>query len=155
MKTILIMRHGEAQALRSTDANRELTEHGVQQAQHMATWLKQHYQVDAALISPFVRAQQTAAQVLQPQSPQFVETCEDIVPSGTANTAIDYLETLISLNPQLNTWLLVAHMPIVSYLVDQLCPDNMPIFNTAAIAVINYNEESGRAEFAAMETPER
>ncbi|MEJ6475262.1 phosphohistidine phosphatase SixA [Pseudoalteromonas piscicida] len=153
MKTILIMRHGEAQPVQADDASRALTEQGVDQAKAMGEWLKQYFRIDAALVSPFVRAQQTAEQVLALQSPQFIETCPDIVPSGSASTAIDYLETLISMHPEHQTWIMVAHMPIVSYLVDRLCPDTMPIFSTAAVAVIEYNEATGRAELTAMQLP--
>ncbi|MBE0345360.1 phosphohistidine phosphatase SixA [Pseudoalteromonas sp. McH1-7] len=153
MKTILIMRHGEAQAMQADDASRALTQLGLKQAKDMGQWLEQHFKIDAALVSPYTRAQQTAEQVFSFQSPQFVETCADIVPSGSANTATDYLETLISMHPEHQTWLLVAHMPIVSYLVDCLCPDTMPIFSTAAVAVLEYSEETGRAEFISMQLP--
>ncbi|MCG9760500.1 MULTISPECIES: phosphohistidine phosphatase SixA [Pseudoalteromonas] len=153
MKTILIMRHGEAEPMQADDASRNLTELGLQQAKDMGQWLKQYFEIDAALISPFTRAQQTAEQVLAVQAPQLVETCADIVPSGSAHTAIDYLETLISLHPEHQTWILVAHMPVVSYLVDRLCPDTMPIFSTAAVAIIEYNEQTGRAEFTSMQLP--
>lgn len=153
MKTILIMRHGEAEPMQADDASRNLTEQGLQQAKDVGEWLKQYFEIDAALVSPFIRAQQTAEQVLALQMPKFVETCSDIVPSGSAHTAIDYLETLISMYPAHQTWILVAHMPIVSYLVDRLCPDTMPIFSTAAVAIIEYNEQTGRAEFTSMQLP--
>ena len=57
------------------------------------------------------------------------------------------------MHPQCNTWLVVAHMPIVSYIVDQLSPGNMPIFNTAAVAVIQYDETSQRSEYVNINAP--
>ncbi|ALO41515.1 phosphohistidine phosphatase SixA [Pseudoalteromonas phenolica] len=153
MKTILIMRHGEAEPMQADDASRALTPRGVSQASEMALWIKAHYQPDALLVSPFDRAQQTAAQVIKHNEVSYFEVCKDIVPSGDARFAIDYLETLMSLNPELDTWLLVAHMPIVSYLVDQLSPGDMPIFTTAGVAVIQYDEKTRRASFLKIVSP--
>jgi phosphohistidine phosphatase len=59
----------------------------------------------------------------------------------------------MSLNPEIETWLLVAHMPIVSYLVDQLSPGDMPIFSTAGIAVIRYDEKNRKADFLKIVSP--
>ncbi|WP_404390663.1 phosphohistidine phosphatase SixA [Pseudoalteromonas phenolica] len=153
MKTILIMRHGEAVPMQADDAARELTPRGISQANEMALWLKAHFQPQAILVSPFIRAQQTAEQVKKHNQVSYFEVCNDIVPSGDARFAIDYLETLMSLNPELDTWLLVAHMPIVSYLVDQLSSGDMPIFSTAGVAVIQYDEKTSKADFLNVVSP--
>jgi phosphohistidine phosphatase len=153
MKTILIMRHGEAEPMQADDAARALTPRGVSQASEMALWIKAHYQPKAILVSPFIKAQQTAEQVVKHNPADYFEVCKDIVPSGDARFAIDYLETLMSLNPEIETWLLVAHMPIVSYLVDQLSPGDMPIFSTAGIAVIRYDEKNRKADFLKIVSP--
>ncbi|CAH9059562.1 Phosphohistidine phosphatase SixA [Pseudoalteromonas holothuriae] len=153
MKTILIMRHGEAEPVNANDESRPLTERGVNQAKEMAWWLKGHYKPQAVLVSPYIRAQQTAQQVLAINDVTYVEICKDVIPTGNAAFAIDYLETLISLNTQLNIWLIVAHMPIVSYLVEQLCPQQLPIFNTAAVAVIEYDEVTQKGVFKSMNSP--
>ena len=155
MKTILIMRHGEAVPMQAKDEMRVLTQKGQAQANEMGWWLKSHYAPDAVLVSPYLRAQQTAEQVLALNPVEFNETCKDIIPSGDAAFAVDYLETLISLHPQYKTWLVVAHMPIVSYLVDQLSPGKMPIFNTAAVAVIEYDEVAHRGCFLKMQAPSK
>lgn len=153
MKTILIMRHGEAVPMQAMDEQRALTQRGVAQAHEMGWWLKTHYSPDALLVSPYIRALQTAECVLTLNQVGFNETCKDVIPSGDAAFAIDYLETLISLHPQYNTWLIVAHMPIVSYLVDQLCPGEMPIFNTAAVAVIDYDEQAHKGCLLKIQSP--
>lgn len=147
------MRHGEAVPMQANDEMRALTKKGKVQANEMAWWLKSHYSPDALLVSPYLRAQQTAKEVTEINTVSFNETCNDIVPSGDAAFAIDYLETLISLHPSMNTWLVVAHMPIVSYLVDQLCPGKMPIFNTAAVAVIDYDEQTHRGSLLKIQSP--
>lgn len=155
MKTILIMRHGEAEPLIKSDETRALTAYGQAQASQIGLWLSQQsFAPTGFLVSPFVRAQQTAAQVLSFNPAIYHETCVDIVPSGNAAVAIDYLETLISMNPNIDSWLVVSHMPIVSYLVDQLCPGNLPIFPTAACALINYDEITSKATFGAMHVPQ-
>ncbi|MCG7560572.1 phosphohistidine phosphatase SixA [Pseudoalteromonas sp. McH1-42] len=153
MKTILIMRHGEAGPMQANDAARILTSRGHAQAAEMGQWLAEHYPPQAVLVSPYIRAQQTAQAVLQSNPVSFEETCQDVVPSGNAAVAIDYLETLISMHDTLDTWLVVAHMPIVSYLVDQLVPGEMPIFATAAVAVIQYDPETLKSELVKLATP--
>lgn len=154
MKTLLIMRHGEATPMQANDAARTLTPKGHAEAEKMGLWLQKHFNVDALLVSPYSRAQQTAKEVEKNNVFKFNETCSDILPEGKPQVAADYLETLIAMHPQCNTWLVVAHMPIVSYLVDQLSPGNMPIFNTAAVAVIQYDETTQRSEYVNINAPD-
>ncbi|MCB1659947.1 MAG: histidine phosphatase family protein, partial [Pseudomonadales bacterium] len=50
---VIVIRHGQAQAQSTSDANRTLTAVGEQQAQKTAAWLaNQGYQVDALFVSP-------------------------------------------------------------------------------------------------------
>ncbi|MGX1112141.1 phosphohistidine phosphatase [Pseudoalteromonas sp. MBR-15] len=153
MKTILIMRHGEATPMQADDAARQLTPTGQQEASRMGKWLACHYKPDALLVSPYLRAQQTAENATHNIPLLYKETCRDITPDGVPQVATDYLETLIAMHPQCNTWLVVAHMPIVSYLVDQLSPGNMPIFNTGAVAVIEYDETKQRSHYLSIHSP--
>jgi len=154
MKTILIMRHGEATPMHSDDVSRNLTSVGQQQAEKMGLWLQKMHAPSGLLVSPYVRAQQTAEAVKKNNTFLFEETCQDIIPEGNPQVAADYIETLIAAHPACNTWLVVAHMPIVSYLVDQLCVGHMPIFNTGAVAVINYNEQTQRSEYKNINAPD-
>lgn len=153
MKTILIMRHGEAVPMQADDAARSLTQIGFGEAEKMGCWLAKHYLPDALVVSPYVRAQQTAQGVANAVTFKYSETCNDIVPEGKPQIAADYLEMLIQTHCEVDTWLVVAHMPIVSYLVDQLSPGNMPIFNTGAVAVIHYDEKTQRSEFVSINSP--
>jgi len=154
MKTILIMRHGEATPMQADDAGRNLTQAGHDEAEKMGLWLNKTHHPDALLVSPYIRAQQTAAGVAKNNEFKFSETTSDIIPEGKPQIAADYIETLIATHPQCNTWLIVAHMPIVSYLVDQLSPGNMPIFNTGAVAVINYDEQTQHSSYLSINAPE-
>ena len=153
MKTILIMRHGEATPMQADDASRNLTSVGQQQAEKMGLWLQASHAPCALLVSPYIRAQQTAAGVKKHNAFLFEETCSDIVPEGNPQIATDYLETLIAMHPECDTWLVVAHMPIVSYLVDQLSAGNMPIFNTGAVAVISYDETNQKSQYLSIHAP--
>ena len=153
MKTILIMRHGEAAPMQADDAARNLTQVGHLEAKKMGLWLSKNFSPDALLVSPYTRAQQTANGVAETITFKYSETCNDVIPEGKPHVAADYLETLIQMHPECNCWLVVAHMPIVSYLVDQLCPGNMPIFNTGAVAVIHYNDDTHRSEYISINAP--
>lgn len=155
MKKIFIMRHGQAQSLSINDENRMLTEQGQQEVLAMAKRLQQDCQLDAVLTSTYVRAKQTAEVVVAKQSSiALQESYEDFIPSGDAENAAELIKALISYKPSLDNWLLVAHMPIVSYIVEQFCPDNMPIFATAAVAEIHYDEDNNLAELVAMHLPD-
>ncbi|GEB69484.1 phosphohistidine phosphatase SixA [Pseudoalteromonas carrageenovora] len=153
MKTILIMRHGEAAPMQADDAARNLTQIGHDEAEKMGIWLNKNFHPDALLVSPYIRAQQTANGVAKNNAFTFSETTPDVIPEGKPQVAADYLETLIATHPECNTWLVVSHMPIVSYLVDQLSPGNMPIFNTGAVAVINYDEQTQRSSYLSINAP--
>ncbi|MCF6440199.1 phosphohistidine phosphatase SixA [Pseudoalteromonas luteoviolacea] len=153
MKTILIMRHGEAGPMQADDAARLLTERGQKQAFDMGEWLSRVHNPGAILVSPYVRAQQTADAVKQSNEFTYQETCSDIIPSGSASFAIDYLETLISMHEEVDTWLVIAHMPIVSYMVDQLVHGEMPIFPTAGVAVIEYCPKTHKSNYKGLQAP--
>ena len=68
-KTITILRHGEAEPLSDSDANRELTDNGFQgsrsAANTLAGFLSVDHHLDAIFHSPFKRTQQTAWVLLQ------------------------------------------------------------------------------------------
>ncbi|MBQ4813053.1 phosphohistidine phosphatase SixA [Pseudoalteromonas luteoviolacea] len=153
MKTLLIMRHGEAGPMQADDAARLLTDRGRAQAFEMGQWLLETHAPQAVLVSPYTRAQQTALEVKQSNHFVFEETCTDIVPSGSASFAVDYIETLISMNEEIDSWLIVAHMPIVSYMVDQLVPGEMPIFATASVAVLKYDPDTHKASYVGLHSP--
>ncbi len=153
---LLIMRHGEAQPQLHDDFNRQLTSHGFLEAQKAGAWLKQAInQVDYALVSPFIRAQQTFQMVSGVVDVVDHETYRDIVPSGSASMVHDYVDVLLRENPEIENLLIVAHMPIVTYLLDNFCQRfEARLFPTAAIAQLSYDVEVGKAEIEAFFCPE-
>ena len=145
---LFIMRHGEAEAPRLDDKSRQLTPLGREQAKTAALWLKDQYcqkgVVDLALVSPYRRAKQTHDMVSLDIIANKVENNEDIVPEGSPRLVSDYIDGLlhVAVNSKkpIKKLLVVSHMPLVSYLVDELCQSyTTSLFSTASIAVIKYS----------------
>lgn len=152
---ILIMRHGHAEPFGQSDAMRELSRQGQIEAEKMAEFLLSQEQIfDVIYQSPYVRAQQTAdivAKTLGQESK--LQTLDLITPLGDAKDVHDYIDGILAERP-LDNILFVCHMPIVSYLVETLTAGvNSPIFQTAAIAQIEYNPSSCSGELIAMNAP--
>ena len=148
---IFIMRHGEAESPRLDDKSRQLTEVGQQQSKSAALWLAQHYcidgTVDVALVSPYRRARQTYEKVSSTISSDKLEINEDITPEGSPKLVSDYISARIhaSVNAKrpIKKLLIVSHMPLVSYLVDEVCSlYTTSLFATASIAVVKYSLSS-------------
>ena len=145
---LFIMRHGEAEAPRLDDKNRQLTPVGREQAKSAALWLKDQYCtegiVDLALVSPYRRAKQTFDMVSLDVEAGKVESNEDIVPEGSPRLVSDYIDGLlhaaVNSKKPIKKLLVVSHMPLVSYLVDELCQSyTTSLFSTASIAVVKYS----------------
>lgn len=145
---LFIMRHGEAEAPRLDDKSRQLTPLGREQAKSAALWLRDQYcekgVVDLALVSPYRRAKQTHDMVSLDIISDKVESNEDIVPDGSPRLVSDYIDALlhaaVNSKKPIKKLLVVSHMPLVSYLVDELCDSyTTSLFSTASIAVIKYS----------------
>ncbi|MDY6975202.1 MAG: phosphohistidine phosphatase SixA [Pseudomonadota bacterium] len=145
---LFIMRHGEAEAPRLDDKSRQLTSVGREQVKSAALWLKDQYCkegiVDLALVSPYRRAKQTFDMVSLDVEAGKVESNEDIVPEGSPRLVSDYIDGLlhaaVNSKKPIKKLLVVSHMPLVSYLVDELCQSyTTSLFSTASIAVIKYS----------------
>lgn len=110
-----MLRHGEAEQRANTDAERRLTAHGREQVlRSAAVLLGQPLQVIVA--SPYVRAQQTAAQVHEALGfGKPVQTVPWLTPDSDPHAVIAELEEL-----GLEHVLLVSHQPLVGNLVSLL-----------------------------------
>ncbi|MEW6983333.1 phosphohistidine phosphatase SixA [Colwelliaceae bacterium 6471] len=152
---IFIMRHGDAQQSGYQDSQRELTQRGIVEVSAMATRL-QHAstKIDHVLISPYKRAQQTASIVLSalPYEPT-TSTIDLITPSGSPSHVHDYIDGMQGIK-QLNGLLIISHMPLVSFLVAELTYEkSAPIFQTAAIAEIDYDLEKMKGHLSEITSP--
>ncbi len=153
---LLIMRHGDAGQYQVKDSDRELSELGILEAQVMAKWLNaSDCQIDKVIVSPYVRAQQTAKHILDILNckPQ-VDTLSLITPDGSATEVHDFLDGMFAGQKHDNV-LMVSHMPLVSYLCSEMTFDaQSPIFPTAAIAMIDYDLDKMKGELTLMIGPD-
>lgn len=152
---LFVMRHGQAEMFSSSDTERPLTETGMLEAKVMGTWLnKEHLDIERIFVSPYVRAQQTCGQVfgVLESCPQL-NTVDMITPSGSAREFHDYLDGICALE-KVSSLLIVSHMPLVSYLVEELTVEhNAPIFQTAGIAQIDYDLKRMKGHLVQMVSP--
>ena len=142
------MRHGQASAELRQDSQRPLLDEGCAEVTKMAAWLSaSDTKFNQILVSPFVRAQQTAKIIQTANSPTCLLTSLHLItPAGQAKQVHDYIDGLL-INSPVEKMLIVSHMPLVSYLVAELTFDSdCPIFQTAGIAQIDYqlHNNSGR-----------
>lgn len=143
MVQLFIMRHGQAESLQVKDEMRQLTEQGKAQARQAGTWLAtQCQQPDLVLVSPYVRAQQTLHWLQEGGcKPRRIETDSQITPSGSASAVHDYLDCCSALY-RASSVLVVSHMPLVSYLLEEVTLNHQhALFATAAIAHIDYHQD--------------
>ncbi|MDR0281742.1 MAG: phosphohistidine phosphatase SixA [Paucimonas sp.] len=112
---VWVLRHGEAEPHARSDAQRNLTEHGRKQVLRSAAHLLGE-QLDAIVVSPYVRAQQTASLVHDALG--FAEplvTVSWLTPESNPDRVIAELDAL-----GLDNVLLVSHQPLVSSLLGLL-----------------------------------
>lgn len=152
---VYIMRHGQAFSSGKTDALRSLTETGKLEANVMAKWIAENkIKFDQIIVSPFVRAQETAKLLSASLGDEsLLNTLNFITPSGSAQQMHDYVDG-VCVADKVKNLLIVSHMPLVSYLVAELTIDgNGPIFQTAAIAHIDYDIKRMKGHLVSLTSP--
>lgn len=131
---LFILRHGDAEVYASSDDKRQLTIQGQQNVTETARkYTKELSAVSNILVSPYVRAQQTADIVLSnlslehstqeraTQTHDFsVSTVDFLTPNIQPQTVINALFTMQRQVPDQNI-LLVSHQPLVGYLIELFC----------------------------------
>lgn len=153
---LYIVRHGEAEPVLADDASRELTNHGRQEAQKTAIWLKKQVtEFDLVLASPFVRAQQTKDEIAEHINFKEQLVSEAIIPSGDAAAVADEILARIDNLDQVDADILcVSHMPLVSYLIGELA-GYTPIMATAGVAKIKVELTKWRGQLETLIAPEQ
>lgn len=139
---VFIMRHGDAALDAASDSVRPLTACGYDESRQMATWLKgQKVDIKRVLVSPFLRAEQTLGVVGEAMNlPDSVDVLPELTPSGDVGIVNAYLQVLA--NEGVATVLVISHLPLVGYLVSELCPEETPpMFTTSAIACVTLDAE--------------
>jgi phosphohistidine phosphatase len=133
-----ILRHGEAEPRKTTDAERELTHHGRKEAHAAGTCLARHAgPALVVLASPYRRAQQTAQAVLHELGPRAepLITVDWCTPGDDPVRALDQL----ALRGE-GELLLVSHMPLVSALAGLLVHGDLragPPMHTASLVELD------------------
>ena len=167
---------------RQADVERKLTTLGVKEASTMGKWLANNTtDITQCFVSPYQRAQQTSKEVLLNLNNQSTfgdestgdnkriacSTLDFITPSGNPKTLHDYLDGFIETDKLKSdklekdkqrtkggSILIISHMPYVSYLVEALtATSTMPMFATASVVEIDYNENNMTGEYIRMIAP--
>lgn len=110
-----LLRHGEAEAYADRDHNRRLTQYGQDQVSAASARLEQQ-RPERVLVSPYVRAQQTASIVRDVIGHDIqMSTVSWLTPDTPVDETFSHLET-----PESGDLLLVAHQPLLGTLCSLL-----------------------------------
>ncbi|QII36832.1 phosphohistidine phosphatase SixA [Rouxiella badensis] len=145
---VVIMRHGEAALDAASDSVRPLTDCGCDETVCMASWLNgRSVKIQRVLVSPYLRAQQTLEKVRQALSlPEKVDVLPELTPGGNPAQVAEELQALA--REGVSSVLVVSHLPLVGYLVAELCPGQCPpMFATSAMASVEINADTGRGSY--------
>ena len=134
---LYLLRHGEAESVATDSAGRQLTEAGHEEVENVARqFAARHVNLDRCLVSPALRAQQTARTFLdQIFHPPAVETVDALDPTHRAADAMAVLDNIKDSNI-----LLVGHNPLLSELLALLTDgniDHMRILETGNLACVS------------------
>lgn len=145
---LIIMRHGEAETLRAEDKTRNLTSHGKKQAIEAGRWLAGYLgaetPIDLALVSSYVRAQQTYQQLSSQVTVTATQVCNDVIPEGDPKIANEFVKALFYDSPPSKVLLVVSHMPFVSYFLEEVHKDKQTmLFDTSSLVVVEYDVKRG------------
>lgn len=152
---IFIMRHGEAESCFVQDARRNLTEHGREEADTTGQWLNGLLEkVDLVIVSPYNRALQTLDSVCSRLPAAEVMETDDVTPYGEPEQFHHYLGALLSSRSDVQSLLIISHMPFVSSLVDELCDHLYSLlFATAGVAHLDYDPSTNKASLIKQYIP--
>jgi phosphohistidine phosphatase len=132
---VFILRHGEAVREASHDRERCLTSRGCEELHSILSSCRAEFSgVRYLLVSPYMRAQQTAEIAAEYLDPAVVtRTSELLVPEANPADLLDYLQPC-----ELQSVLLVSHQPLMGVLVDKLCGFDVGRYRmgTSALAFI-------------------
>jgi phosphohistidine phosphatase len=149
-----LLRHGEAEAHARTDAERALTNHGRREVQQAAQHLLGR-PLDIILVSPYVRAQQTAALVKQALGfAGELRSVAWLTPDSDLREVLAKLECY-----DVAELLLVTHQPLVGNLAGWLVQGHrqQPLaMATASLAALEGEmPAAGAMELLTLKHPQR
>jgi phosphohistidine phosphatase len=153
---LIIMRHGEAVDYREPDHTRPLSEYGQQQCENVGKWLGKNLMalsttasnavadIDFALVSPYLRTQQSFRALAKHITVRKQITTDSITPTGNPSHNADLIHAYANDVDGPKCMLVVTHMPLVSLLADKVCSGfNAQFFEPANTLVIDYAADTG------------
>lgn len=136
---LYILRHGEAEGMMARDEERQLTERGREEVASVISARKSELSsVQRILVSPYVRAQQTAEIVSDFLPDVTLHTTPFLVPESNPTELLRWLANQCFGDLELDSVLLVSHQPLVGILVNELCGSDagMHSMGTANLAAL-------------------
>ncbi len=113
---ILLLRHGDAEAEADSDALRNLSSRGKADVWNVARQLASRQdELQTMLVSPYLRARQTAEQVANVVSINSIKESDKLIPEADSRQALALLEQAAG-----DSLLVVSHNPLVSRLLSLL-----------------------------------
>lgn len=142
---LFVLRHGHAEPEALKDSLRELTSQGRTEVKaSVLAKIDALSAVQKVLVSPYVRAQQTAKIVLDELGAKGFASAEAVskreetrllVPGGSPHKLIEYLHSLFHQQNH-DSILLVGHQPLLGTLVDELCGFETGVHRLATASVV-------------------
>ena len=122
---IFICRHGQAESYAASDRERSLTEQGrIDNLKLARLFAEQKPEIDLALCSPYLRAQQTAADLQSILGSLRFSESESLVPESDVQKLLSLLDDLAETS-NVESVLLVGHNPLFSDLLSLLVDGGM------------------------------
>ncbi|MFC6440463.1 phosphohistidine phosphatase SixA [Bowmanella sp. JS7-9] len=141
---LYVMRHGDAQLQASKDSLRPLTQTGIDEVRQAAAWLKQTaLTIDVVLVSPYLRAQQTWQTLSDDIHAGQLFNESNITPDSPPAIAHESIDALLNALPDAATALIVSHMPLVCYLIQEMSGNCAPLMATASVIELDYDPQRG------------
>ncbi len=116
----VFVRHGEASLDANSDFERLLTPVGEVQVIAASQWLARHWRADRVLVSPYHRAQQTAAAFIEAM-PGLAWSDADFL---TPDTNLSFLNDALAERSE-ERLLLVGHNPLFSNALSWFCGEDL------------------------------
>ncbi len=117
-RTLVLVRHAEAESWAASDLERALTPAGVEMAGVLGGWLRdQGVAPDAALVSGATRTRQTWAGLAEAAGWQLQPTYDDGLYAAGPDTALDLIRFAA---PDAATLLVLGHNPTIHFLAQVL-----------------------------------
>ncbi|AKZ65900.1 Phosphohistidine phosphatase SixA [Candidatus Palibaumannia cicadellinicola] len=132
------MRHGDAVVKASNDLERHLTDKGRNDLRIIASFLREKLiNIDIVLVSPYLRAIETLESLRKHMVlPSSQKVMSELIPNGNAQLVCSYIYKLNKKG--ISSLLLISHLPLISYIVAYLCPQEPPlVFIPSAVVCIN------------------